>query len=383
MAPHSRAGALSLIACSLLVLAAAGCREPEPPPEIPPRAIRWMRVTNDLPAEVRIISGIVTAVDETKLAFEVGGTVEEVAVNLGDRVERDQVLARLDPEPFELSVRDAEAELAAATARSQAAIANYERTQELFNADVASRQELDRDIAQRDSSSSHVEAAQARLNLARRDLRRSVLRAPFAGSISVRNVDPAMKLASGEVAFELDSEESGLRVEVQMPETLIGRIERGMHAQVTFPSLRMGPNASPEPIDAVVTEIGTRASSGNAFPVRADLLETRDGLRSGMTAEVTFSLPKVDADDLGIDGYLVPFAAVRLGQDAAYSAFVYDEATSTVHSKPIRTGGVRGNEVAVLSGLEDGDIIATAGVSFLRDGQTVRLLDKIWGTDKR
>lgn len=381
MASHHPSGAAALIALSLLAFASLGCQEPAAPAELPPRAIRWMRVTSDLPAERRVISGIVTAIDETSLAFEVGGTVLDVVVNLGDSVERDQVLARLDPEPFELAVRDAEAELAEVIARQQAAQANFERTTELFNADVASQQELDRDTARRESTASRVEANQARLNLARRDLRRSVLRAPFAGSISVREVDPAMKLASGQVAFEMDSEESGLRVEVQMPETLIARIERAMRVEVSFPSVGPGANEAVKPSEAVVTEVGTRAGSGNAFPVRADLVDTPPGLRPGMTAEVAFSLPRVDADTLGIDGFLVPFSAVRVEQDEQFSAFVFDEAASTVHVKPIRTGGVRDNDVAVLDGLDDGDIIATAGVSFLRDGQTVRLLDKIWGTE--
>ncbi len=383
MAPHHPSRAIALIACGLLALASLGCGQPEPPAELPPRAIRWMTVTRDLPAEQRTISGIVMAIDETSLAFEVGGTVLDVKVNLGDHVERDQVLARLDPEPFELAVRDADAELTAAIARNEAAQANYERTQALFDANVASQQELDRDVAQRDSTSSRVDAARARLNLTRRDLRRSVLRAPFEGSISVRNVDPAMKLASGQVAFEMDSEESGLRVEVQMPETLIARIERGMRAEASFPSVGSADDQAASPVEAKVTEIGTRAGTGNAFPVRADLVDTPAGIRSGMTAELTFSLPRVDADQLGIDGFLVPFAAVRVEQGEQFSAFVFDEASSTVRMTPVQTGGVRDNEIAVLSGLTEGDVIATAGVSFLRDGQTVTLLDKLWGTGER
>lgn len=370
------------VVCALLALVSLspGCREPETTAELPPRAIRWMRVSTAVPAEQRVISGIVTAVDDTRLAFEVGGTVLEVAVNLGDRVDRDQVLARLDPEPFQLAVADAEAALSESVAQQQAAHANFERTQALFDAAVASEQELDRDIARRDSTASRVEANKARLDLARRDLRRSVLRAPFAGSISVREIDIAMELASGQTAFEMDSEESGLRVEVQMPETLIGRIERGMHASVSFPSLGRDIAASDAGHDVIVTEVGTRAGTGNAFPVRADLVETPPRIRPGMTAELTLALPRLETERLGIEGFLVPFAAVRPEEDERFSAFVYDEATSTVHRTPIVSGGVRDNEVAVLSGLEEGDIIATAGVSFLRDGQAVRLGNEIWGS---
>jgi RND family efflux transporter MFP subunit len=334
-----------------------------------------MRVTSAVPADQRVISGIVTAVSDTRLAFEVGGTVETVEVNLGDSVERDQVLARLDPEPFELAVRDAEAELDQSRARQQSAVADYERTKELFEANVASRQELDRDTARRDSTNSNVEAARARLALAQRDLRRSVLRAPFQGSISVRSIDPAMKVASGETAFEMDSDETGLRIEVQMPETLITRVRQGTTVQVTFPSVgRSAPDAGPEPFEAVVTEVGTRAGAGNAFPVRADLQTTPPGLRPGMTAEVRFSLPRQGGEPTDAEGFLIPFSAVRPEPGGRFSVFVYDEATSTVNNRPIRTVGVRDNDVAVEGGLEKGEIIATAGVSFLRDGQVVRLM---------
>ncbi len=362
----------------LLALLGSGCREAEPPPDFPPRAIRWMKVSGTLPAEQRVVSGIVMAVDDTRLAFEVGGSVDTVEVQLGDHVVRNQVLARLDPEPFELAVRDARAELDKAIAARQRAESDYARTLSLYRENVASRQELDRNTASRDSSISQVEASRARLELAERDLRRSVLRAPFDGAISVRNIDPAMKLISGQGAFEMDSEESGLRVEVQMPETLILRVRQGSSVDVSFPSLTTSPGGGAQvaTAEAVVTEIGTRASTGNAFPVRANLISPPDGLRPGMTAELSFALEAAPGSDLGLDGFVIPFSAINAEAEEAFSVFVYEHDSSTVKQTPVRTGGVRDNEVAVLEGLSEGQIIATAGVAFLRDGQEVRLMDE-------
>jgi RND family efflux transporter MFP subunit len=375
---------LSAICCFGLLFGFVACSEPEQPPELPPRSIRWARVSGTVPAEQRVISGIVTAVDDTRLAFEVGGTVDTVEVRMGNAVQRGDVLARLDPEPFDLSVTDAEAELAHALAMQQAANSDFERTKILFEASVASRQELDRDTAARDSRNSHVKAAHARLELAKRDRRRSVLRSPFRGAISVRAIDPAMKVASGQTAFEMDSDESGLRVEVQMPETLITRVRQGDVVRVTFPSIESAERTNDNAVtEAVVTEVGTRASTGNAFPVRANLVEPPVGLRPGMTAEVSFELQSVEADALGLEGFLVPFAAVNAEANSTFVAYVFDRETSSLIRTPIETGGVRDNEVAVLSGLTEGDIIATAGVAFLRDGQEVTLLDEGLGLNPR
>ena len=72
---------------------------------------------------------------------------------------------------------------------------------------------------------------------------------------------------------------------------------------------------------------------------------------------------------------MIPIAAALAEADDRFSVFVYDSESSTVKKRPVRAGGVGDNELAVLEGLAEGDIIATAGVPFLRDGQPVTLLD--------
>ncbi len=374
---RSQATLRALAAPGAMLAALVGCGQEAPPPELPPRAIQWERVSGSIAIEKRVISGIVTAVDETRLAFEVNGTVKTVEVDLGDLVQQGQVLARLDPEPLQLSVREAEASLARVRAQRTEARATFERFAEVVESGAISLQELDQARATRDSRESQFVAADARLKLARRDLRLSVLEAPFRGSISTREIDPAMRVAAGQTAFELDSEESGLRVEVQMPETLIDRVRQGDAAQVSFPSLsdpRLG--VGDRRFAAVIAEVGTRAGVGNSFPVRADLSDPPSGTRPGMTAEVIFSLPRGE-DELGVrQGFMIPIAAVLPEADDGFSVFVFDDGTSTVKKSRVRTGGVGDNVIAVLEGLEEGDIIATAGVAFLDDGQQVTLLDE-------
>jgi multidrug efflux pump subunit AcrA (membrane-fusion protein) len=95
-----------------------------------------------------------------------------------------------------------------------------------------------------------------------------------------------------------------------------------------------------------------------------------------MTAEVTFLLSRGQDDlDAGA-GFMIPIAAALPEAGGHFAVFVYDEATSTVSKRPVQLGGVGDNTVAILEGLEEEDIIATAGVSFLRDGQPVTLLGK-------
>ena len=358
----------TLAAAFSISLGLVGCTQEEPLLELPPRAIQWARVSDATGEARRVISGIVTAVSDTRLAFEVNGVVATVDVNFGDIVKSGQILATLDPEPLRLTVRDAEAQLASIRADFQDATLTYERAKALFKENVASAAERDRAKARFDSTRSGVDAAEARLGLAQRDLRRSALRAPFDGSISVRNIDPAQKVTLGETAFEMDSGESGLRVEVQVPETVIARVKQGQEVNVRLPSV------SADLYPAVVSEVGTRASGGNAFTVKADLIQPVKSARPGMTAEVHFVYSKASGL-LDFDGVVIPMASVRQDMDGRMSVFVFDRASSTLKQTTIVTGGVLYNEIAVTDGLNDDDIIATAGVSFLTDGKTVRLLE--------
>jgi multidrug efflux pump subunit AcrA (membrane-fusion protein) len=125
--------------------------------------------------------------------------------------------------------------------------------------------------------------------------------------------------------------------------------------------------------EAVVSEVGTRAGDGNSFTVKADLTQTVEAARPGMTAEVHF-VPKLGGL-LDFDGHVIPMASIRQNMDGSMSVFVFDKETSTLRQTTIVTGGVLDNQIAVMAGLDDDDIVATAGVSFLSDGQTVHLLE--------
>ena len=81
MAFQDRNRKIGELACATLVLGALSCGEQAPAPELPPRAIRWERVSGGVPTEQRVISGIVTAVAETELAVETLVTVRDRVIS--------------------------------------------------------------------------------------------------------------------------------------------------------------------------------------------------------------------------------------------------------------------------------------------------------------
>ena len=129
-------------------------------------------------------------------------------------------------------------------------------------------------------------------------------------------------------------------------------------------------------LDVLVVEkndyIGGAAVKANAFPVKVDLIDPSEKVKPGMTAEAKLTIK----DESRKSGYLVPIQALLPSPepDRGY-AFVYDPGTSTVKKTPVRSRGTADKRVIIEEGLQAGDIIAVAGVSFLADGLEVKLLE--------
>lgn len=352
--------------CFLIVVAVLpACRE-NPQIEEQVRAIKTYTITELADGQQRKFPGVVQAADNSALSFEVAGKVKTVNVDIGDAVAKGQVLAELDSEPYKLDVQAAEADLAKARAEYTNRKKQFERIDELQKKGWASKAHWDASLAARDTSKNQINYAISKLNLAKRDLRLTVLKAPFDGNIASRSIDPHVEVRAGQKIFDINAK-GALRVEFDIPETIISRVYLGLPVQVNFPTL------STDTSEGRLSFIGSAAGQANAFPVKADLLNPSDQIKPGMTADVNFIL----RDETIKSGYLAPLSALVPGgkEDMGY-VFVFDKVSSTVKKIPIKAkgGGGQENMVQITEGVAAGDVIAIAGVSFLYDGQKVKLM---------
>ena len=116
--------------------------------------------------------------------------------------------------------------------------------------------------------------------------------------------------------------------------------------------------------------------SASTYPVTVQLQKQYDDFRSGMSVEVAFEfIPESETGEPIETGLAVPLAAILVEAEKTQFVFIYDEQSSTVKKTQIKPLNLRENDVLVESGaLKAGDIIATAGVQFLTDGQKVNLM---------
>jgi RND family efflux transporter MFP subunit len=352
-----------MIALLCIALALAACKEKTEIVEVI-RAIKTITVKEQATEQIRKFSGLVAAVDSSSLSFEVGGQVKLVNVDIGDRVQKGQVLAVLDPEPYQLREAEIKAELAKARDNVIKTKAEYERQKRIFEQGAGAQRHVEVAEFNYKAARSAVKFQVARLDNARRDLRKTKLLSPFDGAIAWRAIEPNEEVHVGKKILEIDA--SGkMEVRIALPETTIDQIHIDGPAMITFPTL---PDAS---VNGRISFIGSAAVKANAFPVKVELIDPDDLIKPGMTAEANLSIEKENQQP----GYLVPVQAILPVQDARQGhAFVYDPQTSTVKKTRISVSGSQQDQAIVHEGLAAGDIIAVAGVSFLSDGMKVRLM---------
>lgn len=359
---------MRIIFISLMALFLFGCNEPNQPTSKPIRPIMWTEVNLSTLEQIRTLSGIVAPVEAAKLSFEVSGKIESIKVNLGDEVKKGQELARLNQRSFNLSQQSAQAKYQQARASLADAKNSYERYKKLIKQGVVSQSGFDNSKATYDASKSAVDVAKAQVEITIKDKQDSALLAPYDGIITKRTFEPSQQISAGQLAFEIEGKH-GLEVQVMVPETLIQQLTRHAILAIKFPVL---PDIK---MLGRVTEIGTRAESANAFPVTVVLQSEDILLRAGMTAEVEFIFEGVGRTGHKGPVIRIPITALSAGLEQKVYAFVYDKSTQTVQRTEVQTENILNNEVYISSGLKPGDIIATAGIAFLRDGQEVTLID--------
>jgi RND family efflux transporter MFP subunit len=348
-----------IVIAALAPFLAACNQEAEAPPAVV-RQVRSIEIEKRQVAESVTLTGRIEAEDEVPLAFRIGGRVLENNGKLGSRVLRGDLVARLESQNEENQLRADAAALAAAEAQYNQARGHYERQSTLFRQGWATRAAFELAEKGLKTAASQVEAAQARLSAAEDLLDFTELRADQDG------VYTAVGPAAGEV--------------VQAGQMIV-RVARqdGRDAVFDVPA-QVIRNAPADPVIMVsladdpavkvrghVREVAPQADPvTRTFEVKVRLEDPPEAMRLGAT--VTGTLQTAEAPVIEIPAS----ALTRSNQQPA--VWVVDRAALTVSLRPIEIQRHGEYLVAVSGGLDPGDIVVTAGVQALHEGQKVRLI---------
>jgi membrane fusion protein, multidrug efflux system len=325
----------------------------QPPPEavttIVAKQVTW-------PATLDVI-GTAAAVQGVTVSADLPGLVAKIDFESGKAVHAGDVLVELD-------TRQERAQLAQAEAQRDLARINFDRTQELVKQGVSARQEFDNVEAQKNATEAQVGEIQA-------TIARKTIRAPFSGILGIRQVNLGQYLAAGEAIVPLQSL-NPIYVNFGVPQQDAGKVRMGQTLRVT--SNDMGGTqftGRVTALDAIVNETTRNVQ------VQATLSNPGERLRPGMFVEVAIIT--------GADRSVIALPATAINY-APYGDSVYvvsqmkdpaGNAYQGVRQQFVKVEGSRGDQVAVVSGLNPGDEVVSSGVFKLRNGAAVQINNKV------
>lgn len=350
-----------IIVLTTLIFAAAltGCKEKPAPSQEVLRPVKTMQVGEASSSRQWVFSGTAEDALRSDLSFRVGGKIVSFPGDqIGRKFKSGEVIARLDPADYELEVRQSESNLEQIRANYVRAKADVKRIRTLYERKVISKSELDQAVADFKSFQAQLNASAKQLDIARKRLRYTVLKAPFDGWVGGVEVNIHQNVQSGQTVVEFNAGKQ-MKMSISLPDTLISEVEEGEKVQVTFDAL------PGKVMDGVIMEVGIGTNQGASFPVKVYLDNSDQLIRSGMSGNVCFANRSVASNV-----FVAPSAIVG-NPDGSKHVWVVKDG-SVVKRRDVEVGPVSAKGVLILSGLEHGDTVVTRGVHSLKDGMKVR-----------
>jgi len=353
---------------ALLVLAACGKKEYK---ELPTRAVKLMAAADHVPDQTReSFSGEVHARIESRLAFRVGGKLVSRAAQLGQSVQAGQVLAQLDPRDYQLGAQAARAQVQAATTARDLAAADLKRFESLRAQGFISGAQLEKYQAQFKANSAQLEQAQAQAAVQNNQADYGQLKADHAGIITAILAEPGQVLGAGQAVVQLAQDG---------PRDVIFSLPEGAQKSA--------------PLGSVVNISSWTASSAQVQQhwtghVR-EVAASADPMTRTFAVKVAIDAAQNQAPSLGSTVHVqlknaktqepavieLPLSALkREGKNT--TVFVYTptqgQVQGQVHQRVVQTADVDGDAVRIVQGIQPGELVVTAGVHTLTDGQKVQ-----------
>lgn len=328
-----------------------------------PRPVRTITAEKGNAGETVTFTGHIEAENEATLGFRIAGRVIERNANVGDRVEPGQVLAKLDPTTELNALQSAQANLASARAQVTQARNNFDRQQTLFRRGVISRAEQDRAQEAQDVAQAQVENALGQLGIAQERVGFTQLKADAPGTVTARGVEPGEVVQAGQMIVRVARQE-GRDAVFDVPAQVLRSGPGGGGAEIIV-HLAEDPKVTAQ---GRVREVGEQADPvTRTFQVKVGLTNPPPAMRLGSTVNGSMQLSSVPA-------IAVPASALtRQGERPA--VWVVDPSTHLVSLRDVEVASFFPDTVIISNGLENGDIVVTAGVQALHPGQKVRLLE--------
>ncbi len=327
------------------------------------RPARVMEIAFRREGQSLVLAGTVVPRIESQLGFRVPGKIVRRAVDVGVVVQAGQLIAELDPTDYKLAVENARAAFAAAEGDYMRAKADHERYQQLRNSAAFMQQTLDTRKSAAVTALGRMDQAKSQLESAEHNLAYTELKADADGVITAVQAEVGQVVAQGQSVAKLARTDE-LEILVGVPEH---RLQAARATDAASFELWSEPGKRHA---AKLRELSPSADpTTRTYPARFSVIDKPAFIGLGMTATLAFERP--DAQPVAE----VPLAAI-FQHGTRPAVWVVDRESGTVELRPVQIARWRNDTAAILSGVKDGELVATAGVHKLEAGQKVKPLQQ-------
>jgi multidrug efflux system membrane fusion protein len=318
-------------------------------------------VQKPMAVNVRAV-GTVEASSTVEVRAQVAGELKTVGFKEGQDVKAGQLLFTIDPQPFEVALRQAEATLARNEAQLKNAEAQRARATELMKSGLLPRSEYDTAVTAVSTLTAQVSGDRATVDSSKLQLERTKVFAPVAGRTGALLVHPgALVRANDTTPLVVINQMAPVYVSFAIPARLLPRVNsRGAQAAAVDAHL----SGAPEPVTGRVTFIDNAVDkTSDTIRMKAEFANRDRQLWPGAFVDITMRLA-VDTRAI-----VIPSTAVLPGQQGAYVYVV--TAQGTVESRPITVAWTEGRETVVQAGVKPGETVVVDGQLRLTPGARV------------
>lgn len=348
----------SLTSLAVVVILFTGCSENVEPiaPELKPRPVKVVSIASGDELDSRTYPASVRAAERIDLSFEVPGKIIKLPAQEGQLLEKGALVAQLDQRDFRSTADEARA-------RYNNAAANFQRAKDLLEKKFISPAEYDR-------LKSNMQVTKAQMEKAEKALESTKLIAPFSGRIAVRHVENYQEIQAKQTIVSLQGSDF-LELVVYVPERIMATVKdvrKDATVKAQFDAL---PGKS---FDVTIKEYSTQADPvTQTFRFVLQMPRPADSnILPGMTAKVIATRTnRPEALD-----FVLPTSAIAADEAGNTNVWLVED--NKTKRQPVTLGNLIGEDkVSILKGLSPGNVIVVAGVSKLREGMSVRPIEKV------
>jgi multidrug efflux system membrane fusion protein len=319
----------------------------------------------NMPVELQSL-GTVTAFQTVTVKTRIDGQLTHIAFREGQFVNRGDLLAEIDPRPYQVQLEQAEGQLARDEAQLNDAQANLNRYKALFADQVIAKQQLDTQASMVAQFGGAIQADQAQINNAKLQLTYCKITAPLSGRVGLRQVD------AGNIVHASDP--NGIVVITQLqPIAVLFSIPED-NLQAVLGRLRSGATL---PVDAYDRNGAKKLATGTLLTVdnQIDPNTGTSKLKAVFNNSGSTLFPNQFVNirlllQTKRDALIIPAAALQTGPQGAY---VYVVTDTTAHVRPVAVGITQGTNISIEEGLKAGDEVVIDGADKLTEGMKVEV----------